>query len=232
MGVVPSLTKVLESPYRDARFEAADILGRLGPEAEPAVPALLAILKEPFDPKAIENSRRGGRVHDPVCSAARSLGRISASKPVIAGLIDVLSSDIEVRVSAAAKGLGALGPGAVDAAPTLITAYERALQSKPYPIAQDSLAESIGRIAPHSASAPRVVAILIGALNSKEPSIRQCAIEALGKFGRDAAGATAKLRDIQNDRASYGFLKAAATAALAAIEGKAGPGRPELRENP
>ena len=48
-SVVPNLIKALASPETELRFQATEILARVGPAASPAVPALLALLSEPFD---------------------------------------------------------------------------------------------------------------------------------------------------------------------------------------
>lgn len=126
IGLVPGLMKALESPARDVRYDAGHLLGQLGPAAVPAVPALLAILKEPFDRQEREKTHAVAWDWDPACSAARSLVQISSSNQVIAGLIEALSSDVDERVSCAAEGLGTLEPKAVEAVPALIAAYDRA----------------------------------------------------------------------------------------------------------
>jgi len=227
VDVVPSLIKALQRPERDVRFYAAQLLGRLGPAAEPAVPALLAILKEPSDPTSSDTSRDLASQLDPAWSAAISLSQISASPQVIAGLIEVLSSGTPERRNCAAEGLDTLGPRAIDAMPALIAAYHRILTTERDTLGQNEVAKAIGQIAPHSASAPRAVVILIRALDSSDSSVRHGAVEALGKFGDDAAGAVPKLRDIElTDTDTSGQVKAAATAALAEIEGAPGADRP------
>jgi HEAT repeat protein len=266
-AVVPNLLEALASSERDIRFNAAEILGRVGPGAEPAVPALLAILNEPFDRERNERTAGAAWQWDPACAAAAALGKISASQHVIDRLIEMLSSDVVERISSAAKGLGTLGPKAISAGPALIMSYERMLASEknwsaarglaalgPKAIAaapaliisywhmlaseehwigQIEIANAIGRIAPHSTSAPRAVAVLVRALDSKDWSIQRGAIDALAKFGPEAAGATSKLHDIErNEEPPHSGNKVAATAALAAIAGNPGPARPELREIP
>lgn len=163
IGVVPSLMKALESPDREVRYQAAILLGRVGPAAESAVPALLAVLKEPFDLTESEKTHVAAWEWDPACKAAQSLGQISASQPVIAGLIEMLSSDSPERRSCAAAGLCTLGTRAIDAVPALIAVYDKGLTSQRHPIGQIEISRAIARIAPHSASAPRAVAILIRA---------------------------------------------------------------------
>jgi HEAT repeat protein len=219
-GLVPSLIKALDSPVREVRFEAAELLGTLGPKADPAVPALLAVLKEPFDRPERERNRVVAWTWDPAGAAAKSLGKISSSPDVIAALIAMLASDVDERVSCAADGLGTLGQNATQAVPALITAYDRVLTAKEHAIGQFQIARSLGQIAPHSVSAPRAVATLIRALDSKNWSVRLAAVEALREFGQRAVDAKTKLRDLeQNDTTPQGVIRSAATATLAAIEG-------------
>ena len=77
-AAVPTLIEALGSRDREDRFHAAWLLGRLGPEAKSAVPALLAILKQPFDLQEGKTTRLVDRTRDPACTAARALGQIGA----------------------------------------------------------------------------------------------------------------------------------------------------------
>ena len=54
-AAVPTLIEALGSRDREDRFHAAWLLGRLGPEAKSAVPALLAILKASLRPAGTED---------------------------------------------------------------------------------------------------------------------------------------------------------------------------------
>jgi HEAT repeat protein len=159
-AAVPTLIEALGSRDRDARFHAAWLLGRLGPEAKSAVPAMLGILKEPFDLNERKTTRLVDWTGDSACSAARALGQIGATEDVIASLGEMLSSDVPERVSCAALGLRDLGPRAVAAVPRLIAAYDKVLKSKQHVIAHINTLDYTGRIAPKSASAPDAIAIL------------------------------------------------------------------------
>ena len=223
VGVVPDLMKALESPERDVRFRAAQLLGRVGPAAEPAIPALLAILKEPADPTASEMARDHAGEWDSVCGAAVSLSQISSSQEVIARLIEVVKSGTPERQNCRRPGAGRPGAESHRCRACMIAAYDRILNSDQQETGQNEIVKSIGRIAPYSPSVIAAVAILIRALDSRDWVVRQGAAQALGNFGEDAAGARAKLRDIeQNDSEPLGHVKTAARAALAAIEGKPG----------
>jgi len=228
-GVVPALIKALGSRDPEVRFRAAELLGRVGPTAESAVPALLATLKEPFDLEKSKHSRSVAWSWDPACGAAKALGRISGGREVITGLVEMLSSDVAERTSSAAEGLGNLGPAAVAAVPPLIAAYDKALNSQQQRIGQSAIAAALGRIAPKSASAPGAVAILIRALDAKGWSVRLGAVQALGNFGRDAAGAIPRLGAVKQD--SVKDVRDAASAALAAIEAASGTNDPHARND-
>ncbi len=215
-SVVPPLIESLVSRDRTIRVATAELLGKLGPQAESAVPALLALLNEPFDMKTIERSRAIGLARDPACAAAKALGRISSNPKVIDVLTAMLSSDVDERTSSAAEGLGSIGPTAVAAMPSVIAAYDRMLRSKQRPIGQSAIAAAIGQIAPNSESAPQAVAILMRALDSKEWSVRDAAARALGNFGKGASAALPRLRGLEHD--SEKNVRDTATTALAAIE--------------
>lgn len=215
-AAVPTLIKALNSRDREVRFHAAELLGRLGLEAKKAVPALLATLKEPFDPQETKRSRTVAWSWDPACIAAKALGQIGASEEIVANLAEMLSSDTPERVSSAAEGLGYLGPRAGAAVPALIAAYDKVLKSKQHVIGQISIPYALGRIAPKTASAADAVAISLRALDSGDVWVRLGAAQALGSFGEDAAEAIPRLRILEQDPVKD--LRVAASAAVMAIE--------------
>ena len=215
-AAVPTLIEALGSRDREVRFHAAWLLGRIGPEAKKAVPALLATLKEPFDLQEGNRARVFDGSRDLACVAAKALGQIGASEDVVASLARMLRSHVPERVSCAALALGNLGPRAVAAVPSLIAAYDRVLKSKQHDASHMSISYVIGRIAPQSASAPDAVAILVRALDSGDEWVRLGAVQALGSFGEDAAEAIPKLRTLEQDRAKS--VRVAASAAVLAIE--------------
>ncbi len=89
-AAVPNLIEALGSRERQFRSQAAWLLGRIGPEAKNAVPALLAILKETVDLQEVETTRLVTRGGDPSRNAARALGQIgAASEEVIASLAEI-----------------------------------------------------------------------------------------------------------------------------------------------
>jgi HEAT repeat protein len=215
---VARLVEALQSADREIRFNAAEILGRLGADATSAIPTLLATLKEPFDVEEQKKNRVGAWYGDPACAAAKAVAQIAASEEVIVGLTEMLSSEIAERVSSAAEGLGNMGPRAAGAVPRLIAAYEKVQKSDKHVIGQIRIPEALGMIAPNTASAPDAVLTLVNALDSGDKWVRLGGAKALGRFGADAAIAVPKLRQLGQDPVEY--VRDAASASLAIIEQK------------
>ena len=72
----PLLMATLRSPERSVRFRAADLLSRTGPQASEAVPAVLPLLKETFDP-VTSSERQNPESADPAVAATWALGAIA-----------------------------------------------------------------------------------------------------------------------------------------------------------
>jgi HEAT repeat protein len=142
-SLVPTLMPFLTSGEREVRFHAAQLLGRIGPEASAAIPGLIALLKEPL----------GAIYPDPARGAARALGLMEPRPEAIAALVDVIAPEkVERNLSAnqapgkstgdgragivresfrilsAMQGLGDIGPPAGAAIPALIAAQKKALE--------------------------------------------------------------------------------------------------------
>ncbi len=215
-SVVPALITALASPEPELRFQATEILARVGPAAAPAVPALLPMLSEPFDRKKSKTERTPPNFWDPACGAAIALGRIGVLPETIAGLTGMLSSDVPARVQSAAAALARLGPAAGGAVPALITEYDKALKADGHVLGQSALAAALGDLGPRSQSAAQAAAILTRALDSQDTWVRVAAAQALGKFGQGAGPAIPKLRKLEQSPVRE--LQDAAKTAIAAIE--------------
>jgi HEAT repeat protein len=143
-AAVPELTKVVQDHARDpaVAVRAAAVLGLIGPESAPAVPALIDALAS----DNVELQQRsawalgvigaeGAKVVEPLtklfhsknvavrAAAVDAVGRFgSASPKAVPALMERLKDDdARVRREAAAA-LGALGPDAAEAVPALIEA--------------------------------------------------------------------------------------------------------------
>jgi HEAT repeat protein len=232
-AVVPALIAALKSRDRLARLHASILLGRIGPGAKAAVPALVATLKEPIDPDAtretlhttfmVENAAGLG---DPACAAMIALPRIGAGEPAVTALADVLSSGVPARRAVAARALDQLGPSAAAAVPALSADVAKQLDAKEWDTdLYVSETVALGRIAPGSPRASDAVAVLTRALDCDDHRSAHAA-DALANFGKDAAPAAAKLRALRDRSSQDPYARHSAERALAAIEGDGSrPGR-------
>ena len=167
---VPALIAALKDENEHVRESAADVLGDIGPEAKAAVPALIEALKDKDE---------GVRWR-----AARALGDIrSEAKDAVPALIEAIKDD-DIRWSAAAA-LGRIGPEAV-------TALIAALKDENEHV-RESAADVLGDIGPEAKAA---VPALIEALKDKVEGVRWSAAAALGRIGPEAVPALiAALKD-------------------------------------
>jgi HEAT repeat protein len=226
-AAIPVLVQLLQSERVTARWKAADLLKERGPDARPAVPALLQALHysdahvQTVAVTALEAIGYTGPEAIPVLQAMLTReGRLSAERalahygaqaaPAVPRLIDLLrDSDSEVRWNAALT-LGKIGPDAKAAVPNLVAALkdENAL-------VREHAAEALGDIGPDARDAiPELVAVL----KDPEARVRRDAVRSLGQIGlRDKATAEAirPLVKDANDR-----VRKAAQTALGQVEPK------------
>jgi HEAT repeat protein len=117
--VIAALTEIVRAGHRHQRETAASALGDIGPAAEPAVPALIRVLRDDLADEAGSNYYHGA-------SAARALARIApgtrSADEALAALIEVLDVGSVRRsdlLDAAFETLPAFGAGAARALPRL-----------------------------------------------------------------------------------------------------------------
>ena len=165
MKLVPPLIRSLKSKEPTTRYYAARALGRLGPAAREAAPALLAMLNDTG-----LNSNVGA-------AAAEAFGQI-APDPV-AGLTLALKDGDAEAGSNAASALGNFGPAAREAVPLLIGAAKAG-----NPGLRQSSIRALGKIGPEAKAA---VPVLAGALKAGDPLSRSYAAEALERIGTPEA---------------------------------------------
>jgi len=222
---VPVLIELLQTEGRDdweggeVRRIAAEILGRFGPEARAAIPALVATLNDPDPHLRSVAALALGEIgpHTPeVCpaligllktesrlSAVRALNRFGfEARAAVPSLIDLLQdSEPEVRWNAA-QALGTIGPEARAAVPALI---ER-LKDLDADVREHS-AESLGLI---GRDAEPAVAALIDTLQDKNARVRRDAARSLGQLGsaaRPAIPALTQLKKDESDRVREAAIK-------------------------
>jgi hypothetical protein len=102
---VGPLVRLVDEPGGPGRGLAAEALGRLGPEARAAVPALAAAASDPLP--------------EVRWRAIWALGRIGPAAGAAVPVLRAALSDPEVCWRAA-EALGGIGPGAVAAVPDLV----------------------------------------------------------------------------------------------------------------
>ena len=191
-SVIPVLIEALKNEDdsdEEVISEAAKALGKIGPEAKDAVPALINVLNYEY-----------GNVKQ---YAAEALGNIGSEvKGTIPALIKVLKNEYEdsdVRKSAA-RALGKIGPTAKDAVPVLVEALKNEYENKDIRDCKDYII-ALGYIGP---AAKDAVPMLIEALKHKPEyedvgDVRSDAAFALGKIGSAAKDAVPELVELLQD---------------------------------
>jgi HEAT repeat protein len=230
---IPALIEMLGSRDRDVRYHASSLLSLFGPEAEAAVPALRNVLAEP-DPQMLsaEGSESSG---DPATRAAYALGKIAPGTPrakeAVATLVETMRSagDASTRGSLASS-LAKFKPSEGElAVPVLIDMVKEnvAVMGPPAPAA----ASALGRLAPGTPRAGEAVAVLTTALGSGWEYTRLEAATALGRFQKQAASATEKLRALAESDPIPPVRRAAA-AAIRQIEDEADEKKSDRGDSP
>lgn len=195
---LPGIVAALK--FKEARGHAAVILGKMGICEPKVVDALV---------EALSDERSD--IRREICFSLGSLGPGAAS--ATPALIKLLQDDSDRVRYSATFALGKLGPGAKAAVPALIEelkgddAFERSVS-----------AWALAHIVPEDAELARqIMPILCEGLKNEQPIVRGANAEALGKLGKNAAGAAAALTEATKDPVP-GVSKAA-TKALEAIKG-------------
>lgn len=194
-AAVPGLINALE--HEQAQGRVAYILGRIGPAASAAVPALAKLVQS----KDADIQRE----------AIFALAKIGpASAPAVPKLIEVYQSGTpEVRYGAA-FALGNIGPGAASAEPTLV----KGLDESDTLVALVS-AWALAHIDPKSGASAKAIELLAQALGDPDARFRREAASALGCYGPQAKSAAAALKKATEDEDPS--VREAAAEALKAI---------------
>jgi HEAT repeat protein len=233
-AVVPGLIDGLKSRNREVRYRSAQLLGRVGPAANAAVPQLIAILKAPIDSSSGQAIDDFDHKHDPGRAAAFALGRIAPNDATVKLFIEMLSTGkaeepgVPDRWIEVAEALHEMGPEASKVVPAVIAALNQLLDSKKNLPHLDPMVEAIGRLAPDSSSAAAGADVLTRLLDpryrSRHSKARSRAVEILGRLGRAATAAIPRLRALAQEP---DVIRITAAAALAAIEADStlGPAR-------
>lgn len=207
---IPVLADLLHAPEPEVRWQSAGILGKLGPAARPAAPALAALLTDADLHVRTIAAQSLGEIHPDddaiVASLASRLktgdrelvirplsGFGAAARDAIPDLIEILTSDSSSHMRwEAARTLGKIGPAAKSAVSALIQAT-----MDHDPLLREHAAEALGDIGPDAAEA---VPALVVALEDPETKVRRDAVRSLGQIGPAAKSALPEVEKLLEDR--------------------------------
>ncbi len=173
---VSTLINALEAPRDETRFFAIQGLSRAGPEARPAVPELIGILRESNSKNARE--------------AAACLGRIGGIAAVHAAIGLLRNPELRIQLRGI-QTLSALGPQARSAVPILLELVQTG-----DPEVRKTIIGALGTIQP---STPEVGALFISALQDNDPEVRAVAAEGLERGDGTEASSLKALIESLND---------------------------------
>ncbi|WP_337176624.1 HEAT repeat domain-containing protein [Paludisphaera sp.] len=180
-GAVPALIEGLDDPRDGPRWTAAAALGKIGPEANAAVPRLS---------RMTTSAQTADRV-----VAAAALWRIARDR----GVLPVLISSIgraEARDRgeryAALDALGEIGPAATEAVPALIHQLSLVSETHAYQVVR-----VLAQIGPDAATAVEPLERI--SAHSSDGSLRLAAAEALWRITRGEEGVDALIKELQGD---------------------------------
>jgi HEAT repeat protein len=213
-GAVPVLIELLQTPVDAAgsahvRWTAAELLGKIQPEAVAAIPDLIEALKDP-DPhvRIVTITSLGAMTSRPaevvpalisMLNTPQRLGAIRAlsrfrheASPAIKPLLVLFQNDPDVEVRwNAARTLGKMGPAGKEAVPQLIDG----LKSKE-DLIREHAAEALGDIGSEARAA---VNELAKTLRDPVMKVRRDAARSLGQIGAAAKPALSSLRECLQD---------------------------------
>ncbi len=206
--VIPVLVTALGSRSRMVRRAAAGALCQLATDSRAAVaiPALMAVLREPTTVEPPQEPPGDLADPDPVPVAALALGRMAPDTPmagkVLTVLAEIAQSRNHRRQSAAIEAIGQFGPAAEPVVPLLIQVFHDGMARanwisyhSPYVIPG-----ALARIAPGTRSAKASVKVLIESLEpgiDVDDNIQSSTLQALVAFGAEAVPALPRIRELQ-----------------------------------
>jgi HEAT repeat protein len=198
-GGVPALVDALR--FKKLRIYVVPTLGRIGPDAAAATPALAALI---FD--------KDDRVsHEAVLALARIGPRAKEAVPL---LIEAIEHGDFSDDPSLAYALGKIGPDAAVAVPFLCDL----MKNRDQHVAVASAWAIVQISGPSSDVAAKTLPVLTTGLSSNRSEIRQGAAEALGRLGRLARKTIPALQKAADD--SDEAVRQTATMAIRSIRGE------------
>jgi HEAT repeat protein len=193
---IPFLTSLIEkSQVASPRtaVAAVDVLGRMGPAAQDAIPALVGLLG------------RGGALGPAAVSALARIG-----EPAVPALVAAASNaDSQMRAQAIWV-LGQIGKAAEASVPVLLAA----LNDEDRYVRQYAVM-ALGDVRPQDAS---VLVALRGRLKDSDAGVRLSTIKALGQGGADARSASDELLELSTKEPNLRLPVAEALIRMAAAD--------------
>lgn len=199
----PVAQRVAEQLDEDElRWLAVEVLRRLGPEAGPAVPEIIAALRGASD-----------EYRERLQEAVRAIGAPAAAATT--ELVRSLDSDEEDVRHTALLAIGSIGTGASASQPALLALMESTDDEFERTLAAWALAHA----APEDdEAASAAVPVLIKALDHDDLPIQLGAADVLGQLGTRARPAVDKLKSIATDEDAPEALKEVAGRAAKSIQ--------------
>lgn len=208
----------------ELRWKAAEILAKLGPDANESGSALVAALRDPDPHVQAVCASALAKVGVPADIAVPLLGELlksgdavvvaralsqykAAASPALPALVELLqdeSRSVEARWNAA-RTIGKIGPEAVSAVPALM----KFLKDKDGTL-REHCAEAIGDIGP--GVGPEAITALIPVLSDPVTRVRRDAVRSLGYIGPAAREAVPEIKKLVEDKEE--MVREAARAAL------------------
>ncbi len=197
-AAVPRLIDALK--YEKLRGQVVYVLGKIGPAAAPATPALAKLIADKDD-----------RVAHEAILALANIG--PGAKDAVPALTAALEQGEKSKAHAMAYALGRIGPAAAEAEPVLFGLLDNSDRR----LALVS-AWALAHIGPASAEvAEKTLPLLIAGLKGPTPLARRGAADALGSLGPAAKVAVPALQSAAHDKDPS--VRAAVATAMALIGG-------------
>ena len=194
-AIIPTLTELLKDAHSGTRWQAALLLGKIGPRSRAAIPLLTRILTDGDD------TTRG--------YAAYALGQIGPESTVAAPeLLKLLKDPVANVRESAATALGKVDPGS---ARVVIAALSEDLKHEELAF-RGRAARALGSF---GSEAKPAVPLLADMLKTEDYFWRHEVVRTLEKIGPGAREAVPALRSVLNDRVDY--VRVAAAIALLRI---------------
>lgn len=207
-GAVPSLIDGLDDAGDGPRWTAAAALGKIGPEADAAVPMLTRLLTSALS---------GDRL-----VAAVALWRIARDVRVVPILVEIVrdADGDPVERYAALEALDEIGPAATEAVPALVHQFAVVSETNAHKVVQ-----VLGRIGPGAAEAVATLESI--STESKDGSLRTEADLTLWRITRGVKGLGALAKELQSE--SH-LTRGSALTALSRIGPEAASAVPAIAE--